>query len=324
MNNDEREFIQQQAHDWLVKLETGGMADGDEERFVEWLSTSDIHGDAFHQAEEAWRAMHAVNPEILTRSSEDTSESLTTRHASRSTWLGLAASVAIVALSSLWWNDAYILVNADHYTSTGQRAEITLEDGSRVIIDTDSAIQVDYTATERLLNVLQGQAHFAVAANPSKPFTVNAGDMAVTALGTAFTVRFDNNKASVVVTEHSVKVQNRRQEDSGEVLIEGQTIVLNDATSRLSSIQAVNLSQSEAWQQGKLVFQNKTLGYVVEELNRYYEGKIIISDERIRDLVISGVLDTQDPIQSLEELTTSIPIKLNRITPYVVLVENRY
>ena len=322
MQTNDNDFIQQQANDWLVKLETGAMNAGDEERFVSWIEQSEQHGLAFQQAEQTWQLMHRVDDAQLQPSSSH--QTVSKEDTRRGTWWSIASVFIVMLLSAFWWQDLYIASTADHLTATGERSVFTLSDGSEITLNTDSAIQLSLDNEQRVVTILEGEMYVEVAPDAQRPFIVQAGDMKVTALGTAFIVRYQQEKSSVVVTEHSVKVEAGEVESAQAIVEQGQRISWLQDTERLTHIESVNTAHANAWRQGKLVFQEQTLEYVINELDRYYPGKIFVTDKASRLLTISGVLDTEQPLEALQELTLTIPIKINQITPYLVLVENRY
>jgi transmembrane sensor len=151
-----------------------------------------------------------------------------------------------------------------------------------------------------------------------------AGSMSVTALGTAFSVRNDNEGTpTVTVTEHKVLVENTSSPltESAITLEAGQQVTLLESDERLTAIKEINSEQEIAWQSGRYVFIDRPLNEVIEELNRYYQGKIIIRDETLGTLKVSGVLNLDDPIESLRGLTDTLPIKMTNFTPYIIFIE---
>lgn len=309
-------FIRQQANDWVVKLETDSMTDGDEARFVEWMEQDERHGEAFYEAEQTWQLMQQVKQEQVAQV-----------EVKQSSWLlqslmPIAATVLIVVSSMLWWQDLYFATMSDHYTKTGQRLEQRLSDGSELILNTDSAVDIQFSDNKRLVKVLSGEVYVTVAPDKTKPFVVQIGDMQVTALGTEFIVRKDNNEQpSVVVTEHSVKVESTESSQVNLVLNQGYKVSLDENTETLSKVQAVDIEQAQSWRAGRYVFRDQSLQQVVDELSRYYDGKIVIRDKELQQQKVSGVLDLDDPRNSLNNLARSLAIKVNSLSPYLLLLE---
>ncbi|WP_448547572.1 FecR family protein [Thalassotalea fusca] len=320
MQEHDQAFITQQANDWLVKLETGDMLAGDEDRFVAWLEQDERHGEAFHEAEQTWQLMH----EASNKHSQKTVASILQQ--SKNSWfkqhlLSIAATVLLSFITMLWWQQGYYSLMSDHYTLTGERQEKVLEDGSVLTLNTDSAVDIRFEKNIRLVEVLSGEVHVAVAPNPQKPFVVKAGTMKVTALGTAFIVsRTDKLAPKVTVTEHSVKVESETSNHQQLVLEEGQQVALQVATDKLSSVKQVNSSLAKAWLKGKYVFQDESFEAVIRELERYYDGKILIQSSSLKGELISGVLDIDNPLDSLTNLKHQLQFNVTKVTPYLIVI----
>lgn len=316
----ENAFIEKQANDWLVKLETGSLADGDEERFVAWLEEDEKHGVAFDEAEKTWKLMHEVksgqiDPVTTEPSASKNVVSLINR------FMPLAATVLLTFSVLFWYQDAYIALVADHSTATGQRTEQRLPDGSMLTLNTDSAVDVRFTENERVLEVISGEVYVSVAPDKQRPFMVEAGEMRVTALGTAFIIRNEGDSApTVTVTQHKVKVESMASPGTQVELDEGQKVSLI-AEDQLTDIIEVESRYEQAWLQGKYVFRNQRFEDVVKELERYHKGKILINDPLLKNAQISGVLDLDDPLTALENLADTLPFQVNTLTPYLILID---
>lgn len=315
----EQTFIEKQAYDWLVKIETGSMAIGDEDRFVEWLSQDEKHGEAFYQAETAWKLMHKVkeqdiNPADLVQQEEPSS--FVRR------FMAIAAGVLVAFSTFFWGQTALDATFSDYYTATGTKQAITLDDGTVVTLNTDSALDIQFSQDSRVVVLKRGEIYVDVAPDTARPFIVDAGALKVTALGTEFMVnKHDKSKPSVTVTEHSVKVENLDNLAESLVLKTGQKATLLSERNVISLTEKVNTAQEIGWLSGKYVFTNKSVEHVVDELSRYYQGKIIIRDDEIKNLTVSGVLNLEQPLTSLQGLSDILPIKVRSITPYLIIIE---
>ena len=315
-------FIKQQANQWLVKLETDSMADGDEERFVEWMEQDERHGQAFYQAEQTWKLMAEAGASNAKEALISPTSSIQTKSWSVNALISLAASILVVFASVFWWQDIYFATMSDHYTHTGQRLEQKLSDGSELVLNTDTAIDVQYDDNTRLVKVLSGEVYVTVAKDPNRPFIVQIGDLQVTALGTQFIVKKEGNSdPSVTVTEHSVKVESTASNKVNLVLNQGYKVSLDETNETLSKVESVNTELAQSWRTGKYVFKDQPLALVIAELNRYYDGKILIRDNTLVNKRVTGVLDLDNPRVSLNNLAKSLGIKVNSMTPYVLLLE---
>ena len=342
MQNQDKVFIDKQAQDWLVKLETGGMAVGDEDRFVAWLEQDEAHGEAFAEAEASWQLMQQIDADKINDTSveaiettvKSAVESITKpaakpkaslRPEPKKSWaqhlLPLAATVLLTVIGLFYGPDIYRASTADQYTFTGQRLQQTLEDGSVITLNTDSAVTFDFTENQRLIKVDSGEIYVDVAPDKERPFIVVAGDMQVTALGTEFIVRHTDKQPSVVVTEHSVKVEMRSDLAKNLVLDEGQKATLLEQRRNFAIADNVNTKQASAWLSGKYIFQESSLREVVDEVSRYYKGKIVIRDKSLERLTVSGVLDLDEPLTAMEILASMLDLNVSTLTPYLVIIE---
>lgn len=351
MNSPELNAIQQQANDWLVKLETEEMLDGDEERFVAWLEEDEAHSVAFYEAEQTWQTMHQVTADAVadtetatakTETTDDTNvvslpdskKSLASRSAETKpnsskkgrqlfqVMLPLAATVLLALWSMIWGQGTWLSLTSDHYAATGERQIQILSDGSELTLNTNTAVNIVFSDSKRVVELVSGEIYIDVFPDPGRPFVVQAGDMQVTALGTEFIVRRDGDtQPTVAVTEHSVKVESISNHNTQAVLQEGQQVTLLEKRNLLTKAKAINIKKVQSWKNGKLVFSNEPLKTVVAELNRYTTSKIVLTDQRLERLRVTGVLDLEDPVASLRNLAEQLDLSFNQVTPLLIFIE---
>ena len=221
---------------------------------------------------------------------------------------------------------------ARYWTAVGEQKTITLPDNSVVQLNTNSRIQFDYRGQTRAVYLHQGEVHFSVAKNPDRPFEVYAGTGLVRAIGTAFSVTLNNrsDEVNVLVTEGVVEIApeivtsaigpQAETIDAGpsgaQVMAEkpanrhqrvsaGSAAVFDrDEVREIEKVEAAEMQQLLAWQQGLLIFSGEPLEEVVAEISRYTDTKIIIKSEEARALRIGGqfnVADTRAIFSALEQ-----------------------
>ncbi|WP_254701387.1 FecR family protein [Neorhizobium galegae] len=206
---------------------------------------------------------------------------------------------------------------SDFYTPVGTVQRIELDDGSVVTLDTDSAIQVRYSQTERRIVLLRGEAFFDVAPNPAHPFVVSGNETQAIALGTHYAVRV-GERDEVMVEEGHVAVTSGSQR---AVLDAGGTAHLGaDGRLATGSGDVANLT---SWRSGKLVFSGRPLGEVLGLIGRYRHGSIMVLDDEAAQLQVSGVFAINDVDQAFEALEQSLPIRIIRLADWVTLVRSR-
>lgn len=207
--------------------------------------------------------------------------------------LALAASV-LVAVGIGAVLDLPVRLQADAVTATGERRVMMLADGSRVTLDTDTAIAVTIDDTGRHLRLLGGRAFFEVSPDGARPFTVAAGPATVRVTGTAFAVGFTADDAV------RVQVRSGRVEAGAAgrsvALAAGDALRLDDAGP--GAVTRPDPAQSLGWLDGRLVFADRPLGEVLAELDRYLPGRILITDPALANRRVTGNYRLDDPADS--------------------------
>jgi transmembrane sensor len=184
-------------------------------------------------------------------------------------------------------------------TQVGERSFLVLADGSKVTLNTASAVRADYSGRDRRLTLLRGEAFFDVAKDPLRPFVVTAGSRQVIAVGTSFNVRLQDHGVRVTLVEGKVRVTRSRPEVSGAgaqdpagpavTLVAGSALVAEaDGADRVERLDA---DRATSWRNGKLVFEGERLADVVAEMNRYSRETLEIADPALEDRRVSGVFE---------------------------------
>lgn len=291
------------AAEWVVRLGAGPLDREGRRAFDAWLAASPDHAAAFRQAQDAWGRMGelAQAPGSLARHSLGATRPVasTARRRRFAAFAAMAASVAIlIGISSAWPGGPATFLRADHRTMTGRTGSFTLSDGTRVDLGPASAIAVHYSKQERRVELLSGIAYFAAvprAAAGDRPFVVEAANGTSQALGTRFQVDRVGDGAAVTVMEHDVAVSATDSTDQvRRILLSPGQMVRYDADGGLGRMELAHADLSLAWRQGQLVFDRAPLGQVVEVLNRYRSGHIVIIGDGLAAQKVSGVFDAHD------------------------------
>jgi transmembrane sensor len=214
--------------------------------------------------------------------------------------------------------DGPMRLTADAMSGTGDMPVITLADGSSVQLNASSAIAHDFKDTSRAVRLLRGQAFFEVAPDAGRPFTVEAGDVRVTALGTAFDVRLGDTETDVTVTRHAVLVELADGKDTSLRVTEGEQAAYDHATLE-STVRDKDSMLAAAWRRGQLVVDNAPLSYVVEEMRRHFAGRIVIAGSGLAGRRVSGTMAVTDTDAALAFLERALGVTTNRIGPLIVI-----
>ena len=307
------------AH-WLV-LRDRGFAPSEAGRFAAWLSASDANAEAWRRAEGLWTSFDAEPDVLLDSMRKAALAARPSREQSFQRGLIAASAAAMIVMASLigWRGLATMRAEApgarsamalaeprpDHVTQVGVRSDFSLPDGTRVTLDSDSALAVAYTAARRDVHLLRGQAFFAVKHDAIHPFTVNAAGRTVTALGTAFDVHLDRQSLSVVLAKGSVLVA--QAGGSAVRLSPGQRF--QAGAGQPGVVSTVDVDQMLAWRTGYLEFRDEPLTDAVAEMNRYGGEPVSIGDPAISSLRISGRFRIGDPARFARTLTEVYPLR---------------
>jgi len=307
-----------EAAAWCAKLADEGIDRSPE--LDRWLSADDRHRAAWRQVRGPWTFIgeHANAPEIL----KLRGDVLRRAHASSRarSWvsrISIAATALLAVLGVLFWAFRGPTI---YQTGLGERRVVALSDGSQVELDSASELRLRYSKDARELTLLRGQARFAVAHDESRPFSVVAGNQKVIATGTAFTVDLLDSTLYVTLLEGRVLVRPRNAVQGGAPTAElgvGEQLVVS--TQGRAHVAPANLEQVMAWRQGKIIFDDEPLSTAIERVNRYSVNRLVLVDDRVAALRISGVFHISNISEFVDTLTHYLPLKSEKQHDTVLL-----
>jgi len=204
-------------------------------------------------------------------------------------------------------------------TGIGERRTIRLADNSRIELNTGSVAEVAYSPGRRDIRLLSGQALFRVAHDPSRPFTVVAGDRRIIATGTAFDVRIgDGGTVRVTLIEGHVRVE-PLQRDGQDRPPPAAAVATLDPGERLAStasgrvlVAAADLERDTSWTRGQIIFRDDRMADAVGEVNRYSTNRLIVTDPRVANLRVSGAFAAGSTENFVAAITTFFPVDARR------------
>ncbi len=339
--------LNQQAITWLFKLRAEDISPEEMHDFAEWLSQDAAHATAFGQAEDMFDDMIAAGKSLrqkLCKSMDDTSHKTapattpvidfnptkTQKPPGRlKHWLAVPIALAaawLFAVVSVMPRQAHLFdaYFSDYHTGTGELRDIVLTDGSHLLLNTNSAVSVDYQNNLRVIALHHGQVSFTVAKDNLRPFDVQSGGLTVRALGTVFEVyNPENGDISVAVQEHAVSATL----SASKSLAQAQTVTIMEGQQlqylggkRLPAPVATDLSRLTAWQQRKLFINDQPVSEVVAELNRYRNDQIYLQDAELNNQHIMGVFSLADTDEALHTLSNALALKETRIGRWWVVL----
>lgn len=301
-----------EAADWILRNAEAGRSAADEAAFQKWLDRDPENARAYAAASrlmgEARIAIEA-DPEL---------RDLRIRRSSGSKpVLGSLLLLAILGSAFIGF-DGPMRLQADVIAGSTEMPTIALEDGSTVQLNASSAIAHDFDGARRTVQLLRGQAFFEVARDPGRPFTVEAGEVRITALGTAFDVRLGDDETDVTVTHNAVRVEFANEAHEALRVEEGEQAGYNHAT-RARTIGKADSTLALAWRRGQLVVDNAPLSFVVEEMSRHFAGRIIIATNELAGRRVSGTMIVSDTDAALDFLEQALGVRTTRLGPVVVI-----
>lgn len=312
---DDLQSVSDQALAWLAHLQKGEVSKAERQHFQDWCSSDPSHQQAYEQAEQFWRLLENPAKAVHARLQKQPSH----KPVKMKFWPSFAQAACLVLVLIGLFSTLPNLIQdwqSDFVTASGERRVIGLEDGSQLTMNTDSAVTIEFSGSQRRVKLLRGEAYFEVAANKARPFVVVADEVAVRAVGTAFSVAvLDGNKKEVAVSEGVVAV-----------MASGQTRQLTADQSlrwhkgKLETTNAINLEDTLAWRHGQVVFVQQSLAEVIREVNRYRKWPIIVANRTLAKRNISGVLKTGDPNAVVSALTHTLSAKAIGLPGGVVVI----
>jgi len=204
---------------------------------------------------------------------------------------------------------------------TGRTHKLVLPDGSRVMLNSNSEItySIPFSGKERRV-AFKGEAWFEISKDASRPFILSTGGLNVEVLGTSFAVRCDRSEIRTTLVTGSVKVTDVSRRFS-LVLEPSQQALFNTSDGKLTS-QNVNVDEYIAWKDGYWYFDNRTLGYIIEELSRNYGFEYEFAAGELENLPFSFKLKRElSYIQVLETIEKTNRIKIDAYKDKIILLE---
>jgi transmembrane sensor len=306
--------VRAEAAAWIARLRDEQRGPHLEAQFRGWLGENEEHRRAFARMTQVWEQAG----KIRMRAPDGISAARKGRSSRFNRWApSLAATLILVAVGAVYyWRDGAL------ETGVGQRQIRLLRDGTRVVLNTDTRIEVNYDQHLRRVRLIRGEAWFNVSKHPTWPFVVSVGDQEVRALGTSFIVRRDAQDLSVTLVDGQVSVTpSARNEDAPsqapQILAPGQRLVIS--RHHELAVDRPELNRVTAWERGQVEFAETPLEDAVTEMNRYTTTHITVPDAEVAQLRIGGVFHAGDSDEFIKVVTAAFGLRADRNGGDVVL-----
>lgn len=330
------------AASWLAQREEGFTPEQEAE-FLRWRLADPRHGAAVARLEETCELLEqlpflrgdprieggiaptrTVTPTLSTTVGAPGTRTSTVNHRARRFIFTLAALAASLALTAIYWIVPH--KSAQSYTTTEKGYQrVLLPDSSVAQLNGGTQLKVDFSDNERRIALAEGEAHFHVAKDASRPFVVSTHGVSVWAVGTAFNVRVIDGAVDVLVTEGVVRIERAGQGAVALlVLASGERALLppNAAVAPEVAVVKVDAAQVRtalAWQEPRLVFVEATLGEVVSRFNERNRLQLELADPDLSARVVGGTFRHDDVETFVRLIESSGDIAVERSGDRVVL-----
>lgn len=264
-----------------------------------WLDADPAHAVAYARIEAAWDRAERLKalPEALLG---EPAFQPTRRMAA-----ALAVGVIGAGAAGAWFATRHPV----EATARGERRTVTLPDGSRVELNTNSRIAIAYSEGRRDITLSRGEALFEVAKDPARPFVVKAGQAEVRAVGTAFNIRLREKVVELTVTEGVVAVDEHDVEAPPRHVSQGRGAVIATGAVAEVDLDPEVLRRRLLWRDGVVEFEGDTLEQAAAEFNRYNDGKLVVADPQVASIRVGGRFGTHEVDRFLHALQAGFPVR---------------
>jgi transmembrane sensor len=300
---DRRRRARAEASVWIVRLHGAHRTPELEAGFRRWLQTHPDNASEFERVTAVWEsASHASIAGLPRVARWEGPSSNLPRWAIAATLLLVVAAGAFLSYR--------LEPDHEYVTAIGEQRTVPLDDGSRIALNSNSKIKIEFTAERRTVRLLRGEAFFEVAHNQERPFVVMAGDNQVTAVGTTFEVRYEPDHIDVTLVEGKVNVTSTagplstpasvsssksglgKLSSSGYAMTPGERVRIAKGASAI--VDAPRVDAVTAWRRGEVMLDDMPLTDAVAEMNRYNKSALVIDERSIATLHVSGIYHTGD------------------------------
>ena len=360
----DKKNIADEAANWILRLEReDGLSSQEKEDLTEWLDQSAFHRESFERLVSIWSDANILT-ELAVPIPQKTSyfDWLFKPAISSQMKLGIATFVmlSVIGLGAFVLLKQPVQRNGVVYTEVGDQKTVNLVDGSILKLNTHSKVRVEYSAENRNIYLLSGEAHFIVAKNKQRPFNVYAGNGRINAIGTAFSVYLKDGAVDITVSEgrvgvasideSNVDVPNVEKSIKGNDEEEIKLVAPPPTTKRLGTLQAgeagvivsqldensektltfdrlseiteVQVANRIAWTNGVLIFSGEPLNDVVKEISRYTNVNIEFAEPELKRIRIGGHFPVGETETMFSSLETSFGLQVTRLSSDRVLISS--
>ncbi|MFB1015623.1 MAG: FecR domain-containing protein [Alteromonadaceae bacterium] len=326
-----------QASDWIAKLDRE-LLSAEKTELKIWLAQDNDNIKLLMEIAKMWDKMDDLNRLSDLFPYEEVNKKSTP-------WfVAMAASFVVAILFTLVSTissfspftekatSSVVVMQASYQTNVGESHTINLPDNSKLVLNTNSFVQVKYTESARLIELQRGEIHIDVAHDKSRPLSVLTNGKIIQAVGTAFNVKVNNDLVELIVTDGKVLVAKKdnvslnsdieqiakRLPQSSMAISEGEKVELNLTNQLLEEVvklKPIEIAASLSWRRGHLIFRGDSLVDVMAEISRYTDIKFeLTDDEQLKSIQVAGVFKTGDVTGLLKVLNQNFDISYEKVS----------
>lgn len=312
-------LVWETALDWLLLIQQNPDDPELNHRLNDWRASAPEHDAAWRKAQKVWQlsgaALSLPNPPAAAAPQVAVATPAPRRFSRRHcSWIGAAAAACAVFMLLPDWQ----ALRADYRSPTAEHRDITLSDGSHMLLDSNSVADVHFDPEQRQVTLLRGQAFFSVKSEPDRAFFVNAGQVRVRVTGTAFAVSVENGEVQVSVESGTVAVKTPTAPEPAS-LHHGEHLSYSAIDNQTRRAQWPNESIAP-WRRWQLVAVDQSVEDVIKQLRRYQPGLILLTDKALGQRRITAALNLRDPKRALQAAIAPLGGAVQDGLPYTLIV----
>ena len=312
--------IEEQAAEWMLRLHEGELSQAQRLAFERWKQQGPHYAAAAARMEAVIARMQTLRGEksparAALNAAFANKPSRRSKSAVRSLLLACSLAVPAAALLVSPYPQRWM---ADVQNGPGQWQTLRLADGSALSLNGISAANLHFDATQRRIELLQGEILVEVAHDQTRPFIVQTAQGSMRALGTRFVVKREGDSTVLSMLESRVAAHSADARQSLEVAAGSQALISTNSVRLTGSIDPAGIN--EAWRRHQLVVENRPLPEVLDEIARHRSGRVQFDRAALQSLRVSAVIPLDDSDHALQLLAQTLPITVQTYTPWLVIV----
>lgn len=310
---------QGEAEAWLARLLSPECSARDRAAFEDWLAASPCHVGEYLDAERVHSMAALLGSDDLvraaTRSAKRDARGSDVRWRRAGRFAAMAASLLLVCGAVFWFARAPTPAPTlqQYATAIGEQRTLTLVDGTTLLLDTDSSVITRFDDATRVVGLVRGRVQLVVAEDRQRPFVVEAGASTIRDIGTTFQVSRVGDVVNVGLLDGRVTVTVGAGGPAAAVstLSPGEQVSVEAA--RLQDKRPLDVAVASAWPRGDLIFKDRRLDSLLQEMNRYSKTPLRLADPALGALTVSGVFHHDDQAALLAALERVWSIRAQRV-----------